>query len=104
MSATTEEVVAGRDDVYGKPTDTMVRIAAMWSALLDTQINPIDVPLMMMALKLLRCRDIPDYSDSYDDIEGYLDIARQVVGPDMVRARTVKDYLRVKAARKLLDD
>jgi hypothetical protein len=50
-------------------------------------------------LKLVRTSHTPDYSDNSDDIEGYLDIFRKVVGEDMVHARTVSEYLLIKGAR-----
>ena len=54
---------------------------------------------MMMGLKLVRTQNAPDYSDNSDDIEGFLDIFRAIVGDDMVHARTVSQYLEIKQAQ-----
>jgi hypothetical protein len=39
---------------------------------------------------------MPDYSDNTDDVEGYLDIARKIVGDDMIQAKTVNDFIAQK--------
>ena len=103
MSNTSEvvnEVVNVRDDVYGKATDNYPRIAAMWSALLGKEdvVKAWHVPLMFIAAKLIRTVQAPDYSDNSDDIEGYLAIFRELIGEDMVHARSVTEYLEKKAA------
>lgn len=92
MSDVTDECVDQRVKVYGDPTETFGRIAIMWSALLDTRVEAWHVPLLFMAAKMLRTTQAPDYSDNSDDIEGYLDIFRSIIGPDMIRARSVTEY------------
>lgn len=93
MSSTTDEVVDGRRAVYGDPTETFIRIAQVWSGIADADINAHTVALMMIGAKLVRAEVDPRYSDNSDDIEGYLEIFREIVGPDMVHARTVAEYL-----------
>ena len=88
-----EEVVDGRTSVYGDPTETFARIAQVWSGILGHTINATDVPLCLIGLKLIRTVEAPDYSDNSDDIEGYLDIFRKIVGEDMIQARSVAEYL-----------
>ena len=88
-----EEVVDGRTSVYGDPTKTFSRIAEVWSGILGHTVNATDVPLCLIGLKIIRTVEAPDYSDNSDDIEGYLDIFRKIVGDDMVHARSVKEYL-----------
>lgn len=92
------EVIDGRRGVYGEPVDTFPRIAAMWSALLgkDCTVQAWHVPLMMIAAKMIRTTEAPDYSDNSDDIEGFLAIFRELIGPDMVHARSVTEYLEMK--------
>jgi Zn-finger protein len=92
------EVIDGRQSVYGEVVDGMIRIAQMWSAYLgkDGLVEAHDVPMMMILMKAVRYRQSPDYSDHTDDIEGYLDIVRQVMGEDMIHARTVADYIAQK--------
>ena len=88
-----EEVVDGRDSVYGDPVETFARIAQVWSGILGHTINATDVPLCLIGLKLIRTVEAPNYSDNSDDIEGYLDIFRKLVGEDMIQARSVDEYL-----------
>ena len=92
----------------------MVRIRQAWmrevltrdtnfigdAAILGHTINATDVPLCLIGLKLIRTVEAPDYSDNSDDIEGYLDIFRKIVGDDMIHARSVKEYLEKREGRK----
>lgn len=96
---TTAEVIDARVAIYGDPTRTFGRIADVWSGILGVHVNPTDVPLCLMGMKLVRTQVTPDYSDNSDDIEGYLDIFRQLVGEDMVHARLTGEYLEKKAAQ-----
>lgn len=91
------ELIDGRRKVYGDQVEGMVRIAKVWSGILGIEVQPTQVPLLMMGLKLVRASETPDYSDNSDDIEGYLDIFRSVVGPDMISARSVSDYVKRKS-------
>lgn len=93
------ELIDGRVSVYGNPIDTYTRIAEVWSGILDHSVTATDVALCMIGMKLVRTQVTPDYSDNSDDVEGYLDIFRKVVGDDMVQARTVSEYLEKRAAR-----
>lgn len=99
QSNTVTEVIDGRVDVYGDPVEGMVRTAQIWSGILGHEVQPADVPLMLIGYKLMRAQRTPDYSDNSDDVEGYLDIFRKVVGDDMVVARSVSDYLAQITAR-----
>lgn len=93
-------MIDGRVAVYGDPVKTYVRIAQVWSGIAGFEIQPSTVPLMMIGLKSVRAEQTPDYSDNSDDIEGYLDIHRQIVGDDMVHARSVAEYLELKGVRR----
>lgn len=95
------EVIDGRRGVYGEPVDTYPRIAAMWSAILGKEevVKAWHVPLMFIAAKIIRTAECPDYSDNSDDIEGYLAIFREIIGEDMVQARSVTEYLELKEMR-----
>lgn len=92
-------VVDSRQEVYGDKVEGMIRIAQVWTGILGVEVKPAQVPLMMMGMKLVRTSEAPDYSDNSDDVEGYLHIFRDVVGEDMIHARTVSDYATKKAAR-----
>lgn len=93
------EVIDRRRAVYGEPTQTFPRIAQVWSGILGVPVNATDVPLMLIGLKAVRTQVCPDYSDNSDDIEGFLDIFRELVGEDMVHARLVSEYLEKKDGR-----
>jgi hypothetical protein len=94
-----DEVIDGRRSVYGQPTDTFARIAAMWSAQLSTTVNAWQVPLLLISMKLIRAGECPEYSDNTDDIEGYLAIFRELMGPDMIHARSVTEFLEERSRR-----
>lgn len=93
---TVGEVIDARRGVYGDPTTMFARAAQIWSGILGHEVNACDVPLMLIGYKVLRAQHTPDYSDNSDDIEGYLDIFREIVGKDMVHARSVSEYLAQK--------
>lgn len=93
------ELIDERVKVYGDPKVTFPQIAQVWSAVLGVEVRPDQVPLCLIAMKLVRTSQTPDYSDNSDDIEGYLDIFRKVVGEDMVHARTVDEYVKKKRGR-----
>lgn len=95
-SNTVNEVVDGRRDVYGDPIDTFARMAQMVSGLLGHEVHAWQIPLILIILKMVRTNQCPTYSDNSDDIEGYLAIFRELVGEDMVHARSVDEYLRAK--------
>lgn len=94
-----DEVIDGRRQVYGEPTDTFPRIAQVWSGITGHPISATDVPLMLIGLKTVRTQVCPDYSDNSDDIEGFLAIFRELIGKDMVHARLVSEYLEKKQAK-----
>lgn len=90
------EVIDRRIQVYGEPTETFPRIAQVWSGIKGVEFSAYEVPLMLMGLKLVRTQVTPDYSDNSDDVEGFLDIFRRLIGEDMVKARLVSEYIEKK--------
>lgn len=90
------EVIDQRVQVYGDPVSAYTRIAQIWSGILGHEVSASDVTLCMIGLKLERAQQAPDYSDNSDDVEGYLDLFRQIVGPDMIHARSVTEYVEKK--------
>lgn len=90
------EVIDRRVQVYGNPIETFARIAQVWSGIIGHEIQPVEVPLMMAGMKMVRAQVMPDYSDNSDDIDGYLDIFRKIVGEDMIHARTVNEFIEKK--------
>ena len=98
-SEVVNEVIDGRRGVYGEPTDTFARMAQMISGLLGVEIHAWQIPLILIITKMVRTNQCPTYSDNSDDIEGYLAIFRELIGDDMIHARSVGEYLELKARR-----
>lgn len=90
------EVIDERVQVYGEVVPSFARVAQIWSGILDHEVSAADVALCMMGYKILRSQISPDYSDNSDDIAGYLDIFRTIIGNDMVQARSVDEYILLK--------
>ena len=95
------ELITQRRQVYGDPEETFIRIAQVWSGIIGHHINPVEVPLMMEGMKLVRTQVCPDYSDNSDDIVGYNDIFKLLVGEDMIHARSVDEYIAIKRERQM---
>ena len=94
------EILDGRT-AYGDKVQNQIEQAAMINAYLSgREVRPVDVPMIMILIKAHRIGKMPDYKDSYDDIEGYLSIAKDVIGNDMIEATTAKEYMQIKSARK----
>jgi hypothetical protein len=96
---TTDELLDSRVAVYGDRVDNMVRVAEMWSAFLGQRIQPWQVPVMFTLYKIYRIGITPDYGDNVDDVDGYMQIFREVIGEDMVNARTTDEYRQIKEHR-----
>ena len=99
-SEVVNEVIDGRRGVYGEPTDTFARMAQMISGLLGVEIHAWQIPLILIITKMVRTNQCPTYSDNSDDIEGYLAIFRELIGDDMIHARSVGEYLEKLAAKR----
>jgi len=81
-----EEIVNGeRQATYGGAFGNHQRIANLWNAYGDGKyqswqsINPVDVAIMMMLLKVARLEESPSHEDSYVDIAGYAEVAYRCV-------------------------
>lgn len=66
-----------RHDDYGDPEQTIPRVAAAWSAILDVDVTGHQVALCMAALKLVR-ESHRHKADNLDDAHGYLEIAARL--------------------------
>jgi len=89
-----------RRAVYGDRIKNMENLALIWSGLLGFEVKPFQVPLMMSASKMLRAMETPDYSDNIDDVDGWNKMFREVIGEDLVQARTVEEYAEIKEFRR----
>ena len=75
------ELLKQRGQQYGDMVDTHVRIAQVWSGILNTKVTAGQVALCMAGLKLVRAVNNPDHQDSFDDAHGYLQIAEVIYYP-----------------------
>jgi hypothetical protein len=67
-----ERLVGGsRGDDYGHPGEDFARTAACWSALFGWTVQPEQVALAMICVKLSRLSQTPTKRDSLTDIAGY---------------------------------
>ena len=69
-----------RQATHGRPEDSFTRIARLWSAYLDFEIQPHDVAAPMALLKLARIRENPAHDDNWIDLAGYAACGAEVVG------------------------
>ena len=102
MTETTDEaqkLLDSRRAVYGDRIDNMERTAKIWSGLIGFEIQPWQVPLMFSAYKMFRAMIAPDYSDNIDDVDGWNKMFREIIGTDLIQARTVEEYLEEKDRR-----
>lgn len=66
-----KETVADRGEEYGSIWENHERIAVIWTTLLGVQIEPEQVAMMMIGVKLARLAATPEHQDSWVDIAGY---------------------------------
>ena len=90
-----------RKELYGDPVENMHGVAVMWNAYLQGRpIQPWDVPIMHILNKIHRLGTSPDYGDHSDDVDGYMDLFRQVIQATfpqgMIKARTTDEYWKQK--------
>ncbi|WNM73217.1 hypothetical protein SEA_DUMPQUIST_6 [Microbacterium phage DumpQuist] len=89
-------VLDGRQ-AYGDRVQNMKDQAAMINAYLGgREVTAVDVPMFLVLIKAHRLGRMQDYADNYDDIDGYMQIAREVVGDDMIQAATAREYSEIK--------
>ena len=91
--ANVEALLKERGTQWEDAVDTHTRIAAAWSATLNHIVNPVDVALMMVQLKVIRAQINPGNADSYDDIEGYTQIAKLIAGHPSCLSENFQDEL-----------
>lgn len=90
-----QRLLADRVSTYGPRVKNMEDLATLWSVLVGTEIRPYQAALMMAQYKLLRANHTPDYADNMNDVDGYIEMARECIGDDMIEAETVKHYTQI---------
>ena len=80
MSDNVGDLLMQRGNQWGDAIGTHVRIAQVWTGILDHKVEPVQVALMMEGLKLVRASINPDDPDSFHDAQGYDRIAELIAG------------------------
>ena len=83
LDAASAAVNGSRDADYGKPEDNFSRIARLWNGHLinigliqpspqkDGYLEPSDVAVLLLLVKVARLAETPNHRDSWVDIAGY---------------------------------
>ena len=61
-----------RQEQYGPPEENLQRIAELWSGYLDTPVTKEDVSLMMVLLKISRCKAGYSRDNAVDGVAYFL--------------------------------
>lgn len=96
MMNSADDFINDREVMYGSAVNNWVDTAKIWSGILGYDVQPWQAVLCMMGMKLQRARMVPDYEDNIKDVEGYAEIFRRILGPDMIHAQTAAEYLEKK--------
>lgn len=77
-----------RNEDYGDINHSFIRIARLWSAYLNVELDKYDVAKMMILLKVSRAKN-RNHRDSYVDIIGYVECVEKLLAHD----RQIQDEL-----------
>jgi hypothetical protein len=77
-----QAVANARDIEYGSPNVSMLRIAKLWSEYLGYSIDPHEVAICMLLLKVSRISEQAEHKDSYYDLINYATIAGELATMD----------------------
>ena len=96
---TGQELLDGRESVYGERVKNMEDVAKVWSGIFGFDVRADQVTLAMIGYKLVRASGAPDYSDNIDDVEGYALMFREIIDATggMINAKSVSEYLEKKS-------
>ena len=71
-------IYGDREQTHGEPGKNLAAIASMWSPIFGTTVTPQQVCLAMIALKVARAVNSPEYRDNYVDIAGYSALVERI--------------------------
>jgi hypothetical protein len=72
-------ILSDREDQYGTPTKLFDEIARIWTVILSFEVEPEQVALCMVGVKLARLSHNWSHADSIKDVAGYAAILSQLV-------------------------
>ena len=75
-------IAVTRDIEYGSPNVSMLRIARLWSEFLGYPIDPHEVAVCMLLLKVSRISEQAQTKDHYFDLINYATIAGELATMD----------------------
>ena len=75
-------VATARDIEYGTPNVSMLRLAKLWTEYLGYPIDPHEVAICMLLVKVSRISEQAEHKDSYIDIINYATIAGELATMD----------------------
>jgi len=78
LAAAQALITRDRAESYGDAQENFARIAAIWTAILDTYIRPEQVALMRAGLKIARLAHDSSSSDGWLDGVGYLALGAEM--------------------------
>jgi hypothetical protein len=77
-----QELLYARGLQYGEPTANHLRIAQLWTAYLGRRIEPHEVAICMLLVKVSRISEQATHKDSYQDMVAYAAIAGHIATTD----------------------
>ena len=77
-----EAIAKARDIEYGSPNVSMLRISKLWTNYLGYSIDPHEVAICMLLLKVSRISEQAEHKDSYYDLINYATIAGNLATMD----------------------
>ena len=75
-------VATARDIEYGTPNVSMLRLSKLWTEYLGYPIDPHEVAICMLLVKVSRISEQAEHKDSYIDIINYATIAGELATMD----------------------
>lgn len=74
-----EALVIGEREVdYGPPSESLGRIAKLWSVVVEQELDPSQVAMMLALMKIARLCESAGHADSWVDLAGYAAIGAEV--------------------------
>ena len=77
-----EAIANARDIEYGSPNVSILRISKLWSEYLGYPIDPHEVAICMLLVKVSRISEQAEHKDSYYDLINYATIAGSLATMD----------------------